>query len=204
MGDLYPNAEVIGTDITPMQPSWVPPNVSFQIDDANLEWTFSDNRFDFVHLRFLVGCITDWDAFYREAFRCTKPGGWIEHFEAYVHWYDDAEPIPEGSTLDIYNKAFSEAGKKAGRTFDVLPDDIQKKGMEAAGFVDIQVKDIKIPFGPWPEDAHEKELGLLAKAYTLADLEGMLHSPLLPPPTHRRVPPAVNFFIPVPSLRIVC
>jgi len=177
MGDQYPNAEIIGTDITPMQPSWVPPNVSFQIEDANLEWTFPDNRFDFIHLRFLGGCITDWNAFYREAFRCTKPGGWIEHYDGYIHWYDDAEPIPEGSTLDVYNKAFSEAGKKIGRTFDLVPDDMQKKGMEAAGYVDIQVKDIKIPFGAWPEDAHEKELGLLARAYALTDLEGMFHFP---------------------------
>jgi len=75
----------------------------------------------------------------------------------------------------MYNKAFSEAGKKTGRTFDIVPDDIQKKGMEAAGYVDIQVKDIKIPFGSWPEDAHEKELGLLARAFVLTDLEGMLH-----------------------------
>jgi len=27
-GDTYPNAEVIGTDLSPIQPSWVPPNVS--------------------------------------------------------------------------------------------------------------------------------------------------------------------------------
>jgi hypothetical protein len=25
--DEYPNAEVIGTDISPIQPSWVPPNL---------------------------------------------------------------------------------------------------------------------------------------------------------------------------------
>lgn len=25
--DMHPDAEVIGTDVSPIQPSWVPPNV---------------------------------------------------------------------------------------------------------------------------------------------------------------------------------
>ena len=36
----YPSAEVIGTDLSPIQPKWVPPNVRFEVDDASLDWTF--------------------------------------------------------------------------------------------------------------------------------------------------------------------
>ncbi|EXA29949.1 hypothetical protein FOVG_18627 [Fusarium oxysporum f. sp. pisi HDV247] len=32
--DQYPNAEVIGTDLSPIQPDWVPPNVRFELEDA--------------------------------------------------------------------------------------------------------------------------------------------------------------------------
>jgi len=72
--DEYPGCEVIGTDISPMQPRWVPPNCRFEIDDANnIPWTFEDNTFDFIHIRSMYGCISDWDAVYREAFRCLKP-----------------------------------------------------------------------------------------------------------------------------------
>ncbi|KAE9969589.1 hypothetical protein BLS_005308 [Venturia inaequalis] len=35
--DLYPSAEVIGTDLSMIQPDWVPPNLRFDIDDAELE-----------------------------------------------------------------------------------------------------------------------------------------------------------------------
>ena len=31
MGDAYPEAEVIGTDISPIQSTWVPPNVKLYV-----------------------------------------------------------------------------------------------------------------------------------------------------------------------------
>jgi hypothetical protein len=54
-GDMYPSAEVIGTDLSPIQPAWVPPNVHFQIDDCLLDWTWPQDHFDFVHIRMLYG-----------------------------------------------------------------------------------------------------------------------------------------------------
>lgn len=33
-GDEYPEAEVIGTDLSPIQPAFVPPNVRFFIEDS--------------------------------------------------------------------------------------------------------------------------------------------------------------------------
>ena len=73
--DEFPNAEVIGTDITPIQPAWVPPNVKFEIDDCNQEWTWPDNSFDFVHVRMMFGAVEDWYQLHRQAFRTLKPGG---------------------------------------------------------------------------------------------------------------------------------
>lgn len=35
--DEFPNAEVMGTDVFPIQPSWIPPNVKFEIEDCNRE-----------------------------------------------------------------------------------------------------------------------------------------------------------------------
>ncbi|KAK1479787.1 methyltransferase domain-containing protein [Colletotrichum tamarilloi] len=34
MGDFFPNAEVTGIDLSPIQPSWVPPNVKVEVDDV--------------------------------------------------------------------------------------------------------------------------------------------------------------------------
>jgi ubiquinone/menaquinone biosynthesis C-methylase UbiE len=34
MGDLFPEATVIGTDLSPIQPKDVPPNVYFYVEDS--------------------------------------------------------------------------------------------------------------------------------------------------------------------------
>jgi hypothetical protein len=70
MAEQFPSAEVIGTDLSDVQPRFVPPNCKFELDDAQLQWTFAPNSFDFVHLRCLFGGISDWQALYGEIFRC--------------------------------------------------------------------------------------------------------------------------------------
>ena len=42
-----------------------------------------------------------------------------------------------------WGKIFIQGGRKLGISFEVVQNDLQRKAMEAAGFVDIQVKDIK-------------------------------------------------------------
>lgn len=59
----------------------MPPNLRFEIDDAQLEWTFPDNSFDFIHMRTMVGSIDDWPLLYKRAFNAIKPGGYIEESE---------------------------------------------------------------------------------------------------------------------------
>jgi ubiquinone/menaquinone biosynthesis C-methylase UbiE len=67
--DQFPSAEVIGTDISPTQPSFVPPNLKFELDDAQLEWTYRPNSFDYIHVRCLLGAIQDWAHLYREVYK---------------------------------------------------------------------------------------------------------------------------------------
>lgn len=55
VADKYPSASVVGVDLSPIQPSWVPPNLKFLVDDIEDEWMHGDD-FDFVHMR----CISPW------------------------------------------------------------------------------------------------------------------------------------------------
>ena len=50
VGDMFPAATVLGIDLSPIQPIWVPPNVNFLIEDVEDEWIHSSD-FDFIHLR---------------------------------------------------------------------------------------------------------------------------------------------------------
>lgn len=69
MGDEYPEAEIIGVDLSPIQPEFVPPNVRFMVDDAEVEWVYPDNHFDFVHLRNMAPSIKKWPELFAEAYR---------------------------------------------------------------------------------------------------------------------------------------
>ena len=94
----YPAAKIIGTDLSPIQPSLcdlallssnssfrpsnrnfsVKPNCRFEIDDAEDDWTYT-NSFDYVHGRLLLSCFNnDFPAVISKAFAALSPEGWFE------------------------------------------------------------------------------------------------------------------------------
>lgn len=173
VGDQYPKAEVTGTDLSPTQPLWVPPNVKFEIDDCTKEWTWPSNTFDFIHIRYLFGAIADWTALFRQAFRCCKPGGWVQSCECDVVMCSDDDSIKEDSVINTFwNPLWKELGKKLGLSFQVLEERLQNKGFEEAGFVDITEVNYKLPIGGWPLDPKLAEIGTLTLLTMINDLEG--------------------------------
>lgn len=141
---MYPNAEVIGTDLSPIQPSWVPPNCFFEIEDATQAWTFKENDFDLVHMRYLVGSIPDWTELFKQAYRVLKPGGWLESFESDAPITSKDGTVKDESALHQWGIMFGEAGKRTGRSFLVIDEDLQRKAMEEAGFVNIMQFDFDV------------------------------------------------------------
>jgi hypothetical protein len=53
MADAHPSAEVHGIDLSPIQPSFAPPNCRFEIDDITEPWTTPPGRYDFINARAL-------------------------------------------------------------------------------------------------------------------------------------------------------
>lgn len=88
-------------------------------------------------MRWLTGSIPDWYSLFAEAYKTCKPGGWVESFEPSSVLESDHEEIPEDSAMGQWGKFFIEGGKKTGRSFLVVEEEIQRKAMEAAGFVNI-------------------------------------------------------------------
>ncbi|RTE84034.1 hypothetical protein BHE90_001416 [Fusarium euwallaceae] len=168
--DQYPGAEVTGTDLSPCQPKWVPPNVRFEIDDASETWTWKDNTFDFIHIRYLFGAIRDWTALFKEAYRCCAPGGWIQSAEADVEFRSNDGTSERQEVLRLGKKMYEEGGKALGLPFFV--HDLQKKGIEEAGFQDIKMVEYKIPVGDWPKDPKLAEIGRFVRLTLENDLEG--------------------------------
>ncbi|KAG6165979.1 hypothetical protein E4U51_003990 [Claviceps purpurea] len=168
--DQFPHASVIGTDLSPCQPQWVPPNLCFEIDDATLEWTWDANHFDFIHMRYIVGGIEDWTALFKEAYRCCAPGGWVESLEYEPEFCSDDGSIELEPVLASYGELFREASKILKRPLFVkekLP-----RALDEAGFIDKRVVQYKVPIGPWAKDRRLAEAGRFARETLEHDIEG--------------------------------
>lgn len=178
-GDQFPDSLVTGTDISPIQPAWVPPNTKFEIDDATQPWTWHDDTFGFIHMRYLVGAIADWDALFLEAYRCCEPGGWLESVELDVDYLSDDGTAKHAPVLQTFWELYDKGIAKLGRTARVVKDGIQRKSMKSAGFINIHDKSFKLPVGGWAADSTLAEIGQYVQLALLNDLEGVL---LLPRP----------------------
>ncbi|RBQ81496.1 hypothetical protein FVER14953_20247 [Fusarium verticillioides] len=121
-------------------------------------------------MRYLFGAIQDWTALYQQAYRVCAPGGWVESVEADIHFRSDDGTAEEQEVYKVCNKLYEDGGKAIGRPFFV--HELQPKGMEEAGFVDIKTVDYKIPIGDWPKDPRLAEVGRFVKLTLENDIEG--------------------------------
>ncbi len=68
VAERYPSADVKGIDVSPIQPAWIPPNARFEVDDFNLDWE-NDEQYDLIHIRELLGSVTDWVELFRKCYK---------------------------------------------------------------------------------------------------------------------------------------
>jgi ubiquinone/menaquinone biosynthesis C-methylase UbiE len=163
-------AEVVGTDLSPIQPTWVPPNVKFYIDDAEAEWVYgADEAFDFIHCRTMSGSISDWDRLVRQAYAHVQPGGWVEFQEPLAQCECDDGTMDMASDLLQWQVLCHGAAKGFGK--DIRAGHTLKQRMLDAGFVDVHEKVVKIPLGPWPKDPRMKEIGRYQREHMAMGIE---------------------------------
>ena len=175
------------------------------MDDIESEWAYEEDPFDVIHARHLAFSIRDYGELIKQCYRyvngpfpvwfldsltknrSVKPSGCVE----FQDW--DAYPISEDGSLDgtglqryydeVYG-AFEEAG------YEVHPGPKLEQWFRDAGFVNIHVEKIFIPYGVWPKDPYlvsfplplsrnistdlfgQKKVGAWAQAQAEAALEG--------------------------------
>jgi hypothetical protein len=158
---LLTYAQVIGTDLSPIQPELVPPNLKFIMDDANLDWVFGE-MFDYIHVRDLLdtGGIKDVLHFVENAFkfvakiplppnasdarfRSLKCGGWVEFQAINLLDFEYTEKT-ESSSVDDYRDW-------ANTIKDLMPERDQWERLQAVlsdlGFKNIREECYPIPMG---------------------------------------------------------
>ncbi|KAI0121216.1 S-adenosyl-L-methionine-dependent methyltransferase [Xylariales sp. AK1849] len=173
-GDRYPSASVLGIDLSPIQPVWIPPNVKFIIDDCEDEWLNGDN-YDLVHLRTMSPVLKDVPKMCKQAFDNIKPGGWMEWQELHG-WMqcDDGTMPPDDPAFGMYklvNEAFAKLGYDthiAAKLADPMKD---------AGFVNVQCTVKKIPIGTWARDRRLRLVGHYLKLVIQDFLPALANKP---------------------------
>ncbi|EXJ87354.1 hypothetical protein A1O3_04313 [Capronia epimyces CBS 606.96] len=172
VADDFPGAAVLGTDLSPIQPTWVPPNLEYQVADADEPWDM-DNRFDLVHTRFMNGfSIKSWPFFYEQAFRSLKPGGWVENQEFDFNYASDDGTLNPDGPVKAWEKLWSEGIAKFGLTGKCDPE-LMTRQMREAGFINTTIIPFKLPVGPWPKNGRLRQAGALFMRGLLDGLSGL-------------------------------
>ncbi|OHE98936.1 methyltransferase domain-containing protein [Colletotrichum orchidophilum] len=157
-GDEHPEAEVIGIDLSPTLPEYVPPNVRFEIDDVEEEWTWSQ-PFDYIHSRIMTASISDWEVYLRRCYDNLSPGGWLELQELDVIVASDDGTLTEDHAFSKWCKLIQKATAELGRAY-IDPKPL-KDILIAIGFVDVKITSYKWPCNDWAKDEKYKQLGRL-------------------------------------------
>ncbi|GME52733.1 Methyltransferase type 12 [Neofusicoccum parvum] len=169
MGDKFPDAEIRGVDLSPIQPSWVPPNVKFEVDDIEGEWGYGE-KFDYIFARYLCAAIQDWPKLMRQAFENVKPGGWVEFQDYDTMLYSEDGSFGEKHDTYKWITTFIEASTAWGR--DPSPGKHLEERAKAAGFVNVRHEVFKLPIGGWPKDKRMKDAGMYNLVQVLDGIEG--------------------------------
>ncbi|KAJ4302533.1 hypothetical protein N0V88_002682 [Collariella sp. IMI 366227] len=161
--------EVIGNDLSPIQPPWVPPNVRFEVDDIEAPWV-ADSPFDFIFCRYLACCIKDWPKLVNTTFENLNPGGWVEFQDFDLNYYSpDNVLIPESTSVRQWSDLLLDAARKIGR--NPCPGPSLEEWVRDAGFTNVKHELIRIPLGSWPRDRNLKQIGRYNLAQNLSGLE---------------------------------
>ncbi|KAI1329044.1 S-adenosyl-L-methionine-dependent methyltransferase [Xylariaceae sp. FL0255] len=165
----YPESQVIGTDLSPIQPHYLPDNCRFEIDDAEDEWTYTE-PFTFIHGRALLSCFDDPEKVVRQAYENLEPGGFLEFQDAFFPMDWVGEP-PTKTALYRWNCLMSEGVKNLGRSWSNVV--YYPRYFEAAGFENISEKRFFWPTSPWAKGKYFKTVAMYFQEDLLSGMEGI-------------------------------
>ncbi|KKA26147.1 hypothetical protein TD95_003641 [Thielaviopsis punctulata] len=190
VADKYPCSDFVGTDLSPIQPETVPPNVQFVLDDYEHEegWADEPETYDFIHCRRIANTVYNMPRLLKQIHdhaatnvppRHLKPGGWVE-FRDLVHSFecDDASMTEETTYrprdfIGLLVQGLTEIGTDVDAVFKM------ESYLRDAGFINISIQRFKAPIGRWPTDVTYQFCGEILRECFHDGLVGMARKPLM-------------------------
>ncbi|RMI95818.1 hypothetical protein BHE90_017393 [Fusarium euwallaceae] len=168
--DEHPETEVIGVDLSPIQPEFVPPNLKFEIDDVDEDWTYP-LPFSYIHSRMMNGSVKSWPEYLRKVFENLAPGGYAELQDVDVVLQSDDNTLTQDHALRKWGDLLAKAAQEHGRPF--IETYQLRHIMANVGFIDIEETPFKWPTNRWPKEKRFKELGAWNNVNAQDSLEGL-------------------------------
>lgn len=148
---------MLGTDLSPIQPAFVPPNCSFEVDDIEDEWAYS-SPFDYIHGRYLCLFIQDFSRMFAQVYANLRPGGHAEFMETLLD-IKSVDGTVEGTHTQRWNRLVLQGIRRTGR--EPLSAYSYADYMARAGFEDVAVRRFYMPANTWAKGKDHKIMGAL-------------------------------------------
>ena len=180
VADEFPGAEVRGFDLNAIQPLWVPPNLSFCLDDVEKRgWELELSQPSYIFSRDLILAIKDWPSVLRRAYelvstilpfriqdcltvpnRRLPPGGWIELQFLEHRVASDNKPVDPDHAVPRFWEFVNQGLSALGVDCSLCNKDSVARMLRDQGFTDIVERTFKIPQGIWTADTSLKTVGM--------------------------------------------
>ncbi|KAG8936007.1 hypothetical protein FRC03_001216 [Tulasnella sp. 419] len=165
IAEQFPHAEVIGVDLhipTPSRP--IPPNLRFELDDANGPLPHYANSFNLIHARALDARILDYPLFVNQVACMLRPGG------VFIVSKCNLQLVDGNTWAPLPNNNEGEPGFTwLQRVLTTARNCITLRGGHEEGpllwrplltndphFECFAVRDVYIPIGPWKTEANDQ------------------------------------------------
>lgn len=148
----------------------MPPNCILEVDDAQ-KFEFS-TKFDLIHIGQLMGSFSFpvWEEVNKRSYDNLQPGGWFDEAEMITQVFCDDGSTPDDAPILHSHEIVGPAAVASENPQTMFKE---MRGMiEKAGFVNVQEKVIKIPFGDWPKHPVYKDAGRCNKIHYFSGIEG--------------------------------
>jgi len=167
MADEFPHAEVVGVDLAPLQPQWVPVNCTFELCDLDAHCLpYENDSFDVVHARNMHAGISNYPHFVHELTRILRPGGVLILIEFDLRPIADGMLVSKQHKTDVYGWCtLTEEVQRSlvARGVDVtVPERMGVIAHETGWYGEVLQQHADIPIGFWPKDPTLLTVGQLA------------------------------------------
>ncbi|KAK3196487.1 hypothetical protein K4F52_000369 [Lecanicillium sp. MT-2017a] len=151
-----PEANVIGTDLSEVQPANDVANCTFIKEDIEHDRWSHTCLFDYIHVRFTVTCFSNITPILAKIYDHLEPGGWVE-FQENTGEVLSTDGSTDGSDMETLSNALMKGLSVMGKDptwIGTLSERLAKQG-----FTEITEKIMPFPIGGWPRDPKFKEVG---------------------------------------------